>query len=180
MRNRPRDTELAMSQENVDLVLDCAAAINARQVPSELVAPDLRLENVSTAVTDKTYRGVEGFGEWISDFFDVLDEDARHEAEPIAVGEDYVVAKLRIVGHGAGSGAPVHALVRRHVDPRPKAGARGWVCDPTRSPRSRGAAGVRPPAPALREKELQSGVVLSQFPHFHEPVPGPASKPRPR
>lgn len=96
-----------MSQENVDLVLDCAAAINARQVPSELLAPDLRLENVSTAVTDKTYRGVEGFGEWISDFFDVLDEDARHEAEPIAVGEHYVVAKLRIVGHGAGSGAPV-------------------------------------------------------------------------
>jgi hypothetical protein len=72
-----------------------------------LLAPDLRLENVSTAVTDKTYRGVEGFGEWISDFFDVLDEDARHEAEPIAVGEDCVVAKLRIVGHGAGSGAPV-------------------------------------------------------------------------
>jgi ketosteroid isomerase-like protein len=95
-----------MSQRNVEVVLGCVAAINARRVPEEFLAPDFRMENVSTAVTEKTYEGAEGFGQWISDFFDVLDEGAQHEAEPIAVGEGYVVAKTRLVGRGSGSGAP--------------------------------------------------------------------------
>lgn len=96
-----------MSQENVEIVQIFTAAINARQVPDELLAPDFRMDNVATAVTDRTYYGAEGVRQWISDFFDVLDDDARHDAEPIEVGQDYVVAKLRIVGRGAVSGAPV-------------------------------------------------------------------------
>ncbi len=96
-----------MSQENVEILLRAVAAINAREVPEHLLAPDFRIENVSTAVTDKTYHGSEGARQWMSDFFDVLGEDARHEAEPIEVGDDYVVSKLRIVGRGSSSGAPV-------------------------------------------------------------------------
>lgn len=95
-----------MSRENVDLVRRCVAAVNERAVPDE-IAPDFRMENVATAVTDRTYYGREGFREWIRDFFDVLDEEARHEAVPIESGDNYVIAKLRIVGRGAGSGAPV-------------------------------------------------------------------------
>lgn len=96
-----------MSQENLEIVQIFTAAINARQVPDELLAPDFRMDNVATAVTDRTYYGAEGVRQWISDFFDVLDDAARHDAEPIEVGQDYVVAKLRIVGRGAVSGAPV-------------------------------------------------------------------------
>ena len=96
-----------MSRENVEVALRCVEAINARGVPEELLAPDFRIENVPTAVTDKTYYGSEGFQQWINDFFDVLDEDARHDAEPIEAGDDHVVGKLRIVGRGSGSSAPV-------------------------------------------------------------------------
>ena len=96
-----------MSRENVEVLRRITAAINAREVPEDLLAPDFRMENVSTAVTDRTYHGSEGARQWMSDFFDVLGEGARHEAEPIEVGDEYVVSKLRFVGHGASSGAPV-------------------------------------------------------------------------
>ena len=96
-----------MSRENVEILRRVVAAINAREVPEDLLAPDFRIENVSTAVTDRSYRGPEGARQWMSDFFDVLGEGARHEAEPIELGDDYVVTKLRIVGHGSSSGAPV-------------------------------------------------------------------------
>jgi ketosteroid isomerase-like protein len=75
--------------------------------PEDLLAPEFTIENVSTAVTDRTYRGPEGFRQWIGDFFDVLDADARFKAEPVATGDDYVVGKLSIVGRGSVSGAPV-------------------------------------------------------------------------
>lgn len=49
-----------MSQENLEIVQIFTAAINARQVPDELLAPDFRMDNVATAVTDRTYYGAEG------------------------------------------------------------------------------------------------------------------------
>ncbi len=96
-----------MSRENVEIAVRWTAAINARQVPEELLAPDVRLENVTTAVTDRAYRGAEGVRQWISDFFDVLDDDARYEGEVIEAGDDYVVGNARFVGRGSLSGAPV-------------------------------------------------------------------------
>jgi ketosteroid isomerase-like protein len=95
-----------MHDANVDLALRFTAAVNERRAPEELLAPDFSMENVATAVTDRTYLGAEGVREWISDFFDVL-EDGEHVAEPIATGDDFVVAKLGFVGRGAASGAPV-------------------------------------------------------------------------
>src|SRR5438552_16061449 len=74
----------------------------------ELLAPGFRMENTSTAVTDKTYVGAEGAREWIRDMFEAFDEDSRYETEEILdEGEDFVVARNRVVGHGARSGAPV-------------------------------------------------------------------------
>ena len=96
-----------MSQQNVEIALQLTAAVNAREVPEDLLAPGFTMENVPTAVTDRTYHGAAGFRQWISDFFDVLDADARFESEPVAVGDNYVVGKLRIVGRGSVSGAPV-------------------------------------------------------------------------
>jgi ketosteroid isomerase-like protein len=112
-----------MSQRCLDLHHLGVAAINAREIPEELLAPGFRLENTSTAVTDRTYYGAEGVLEWINDFFDAFEEGAQYETEEIlADGEDFVVAVVRIVGRGARSGAP---LVLRWVNVSWFAGGRG-------------------------------------------------------
>ncbi|HEX4187064.1 MAG TPA: nuclear transport factor 2 family protein [Solirubrobacteraceae bacterium] len=97
-----------MSQRSIELHERGVAAINARQIPEVLLAPGFRLENTSTAVTDKTYYGVDGVREWIHDFFEAFADGARYETEEvIADGDDYVVAVVRITGHGVRSGAPL-------------------------------------------------------------------------
>jgi ketosteroid isomerase-like protein len=101
-----------MSRENIELHRRGVAAIDGREFPDELFeelcAPEFRMENTSTAVTDKTYYGAEGVREWTADFFEAFDEDARHEIEEIvADGDDFVVSVVRFVGRGAHSGAPL-------------------------------------------------------------------------
>jgi ketosteroid isomerase-like protein len=101
-----------MSQETIGLGERLMAAINAREVSDEvaeeLLAPGYRIENTSTAVTDKTYYGAQGARDWISDFFEAFDEGARFEVEQVlADGDDYVVSMVRLIGHGARSGVPL-------------------------------------------------------------------------
>jgi ketosteroid isomerase-like protein len=101
-----------MSQENVELHRRSVAAIGARvffdEPFEELCASEFRMENTSTAVTDKTYYGAEGVRERIAEFFEAFDEDARHEIEEIvADGNDFVVSVVRFVGRGARSEAPL-------------------------------------------------------------------------
>ena len=101
-----------MSQENLDVYMQGADAINARQISDDaaerLLAPSFRMENISTALTEKTYHGAAGAREWIRDTFEVVDESARYEVEDIlAHGKDFVVARVGIVGHGARSEVPV-------------------------------------------------------------------------
>ena len=97
-----------MSRENVEILRRYTAAINAREVPEDLLAPEFQVETVTTAVTDGTYRGADGLRQWISDFFDVLGEDGRYETRPVEAGDDYVVGEVGIVGSGAVSGAPMN------------------------------------------------------------------------
>ena len=88
----------------VDAIVE---AVNAREVNEALFTDDFELVNVSNALTDKTYRGVSGAREWLHDFFDVLDENARFEiAEIVETGEDYLVVHNRLVGTGSASGVP--------------------------------------------------------------------------
>jgi ketosteroid isomerase-like protein len=98
-----------MSQENVAIVERLVAAVNAReQVPDGLLATDFRSESVSTAVTDKTYYGLEGVREWTTDMFEAFEDGAQYETEEIlAHGESYVVARVHLAGRGAASGAPL-------------------------------------------------------------------------
>jgi ketosteroid isomerase-like protein len=103
-----------MSQRNIDLWYRAVAAINAREVPMSLLAPELRMENLVTAVSDKTYHGTAGFRDWMNDLFDGFAEGALFEIEEIvADGDDFVVGLVRVVGRGARSGAP---LVLRWVN----------------------------------------------------------------
>jgi hypothetical protein len=59
-----------MSQENVETYERGVAGINGRafsdELFTEICTPDFRMENTSTAVTDKTYHGAQGVREWIT------------------------------------------------------------------------------------------------------------------
>jgi hypothetical protein len=99
-----------MSEENVDLYRQFGEALNSREgVPEAFLAPEFRIENIVTAVTDKTYYGAAGCREWYDDTSDAFAEGARCEIEAIiADRDDFVVARLAFVGTGARSGAALH------------------------------------------------------------------------
>ncbi len=101
-----------MSQGNVETYQRGVAGINGREFSDELFAeictPDFRMENTSTAVTDKTYHGAQGVREWINDFFEAFGVGTRYENEEIiAHADDFVISVVRLIGHGARSGAPL-------------------------------------------------------------------------
>jgi ketosteroid isomerase-like protein len=100
--------EAALAQRNIECHRLGAEAANAREVPTELLAPDFRLENRVTAVTDNSYHGTDGWREWMGDLFDVFSADARYEVEEIiAASAEYVAALLCVSGVGARSGQPL-------------------------------------------------------------------------
>jgi len=95
-----------MSQENGEMVRRLADALTAGELLPEFVAADHRLENVNTAVTDKTYIGPDGLREWRKDVFSAFGAGVRFQVdEVIAQGDDYVVAFVSLKGRGAASGA---------------------------------------------------------------------------
>lgn len=102
------DADAARVARNIELHALCVQAAAACTVPKALLAPDFRMENRVTAVTDQCYRGEDGWREWMSDLFDVFADGARYEVEEIvAAGHDYVAAMLRVSGRGARSGQPL-------------------------------------------------------------------------
>jgi hypothetical protein len=73
----------------VDLAYRYGVALNAREVPDDLLAPGFFMVNAETAVTDKTYYGAAGVIEWIRDLFEVWDASARFEIfRVVADGEE--------------------------------------------------------------------------------------------
>lgn len=97
-----------MSRENVEIFRRTVEVMNTRDVSEALTAPDFRIENVVTAVADKTYYGAAGTLEWLDDMSDAFGEGARYEVEEIiAHDEDFVVGRVVFVGSGARSNAPL-------------------------------------------------------------------------
>jgi ketosteroid isomerase-like protein len=101
-----------VSEENVELFRRMIETSNvAHGDPSllePLLAADYRIENIVTAVTDKTYYGASGSVEWFSDMSEAFATGAEHEVEAIiADGEDFVVARTAFFGVGARSEAPL-------------------------------------------------------------------------
>lgn len=97
-----------MSQRNLDLHARAVAAVNAGEVPADLLAPGFRLENRVSAVTDYEYHGAAGWRDWTNDIFEVFARDAVYAVEEIvAASEDFVVACFCIAGTGARSGMPL-------------------------------------------------------------------------
>jgi ketosteroid isomerase-like protein len=101
-----------VSEENVELIRRVTQIFNvARGDESSLVpllAPGFRIDNIVTAVTDKTYVGAAGYIEWYDEIADAFAEGMRFEIEAIiADRDDFVVARLAFVGTGVRSGAPL-------------------------------------------------------------------------
>ena len=96
-----------MSEENVELLHRPVDAINADDVPRDLLTDDFELKNATTAVTDATYHGYDGALRWRSDLFDVVDDGRFRVHEILATGSDYVAFANSVVGRGRLSGAPV-------------------------------------------------------------------------
>jgi ketosteroid isomerase-like protein len=70
-----------------------------------MLAPGFHIDNIVTAISEKTYRGASGAREWFEDTFDGI-EEARFQLEQvIADGDDFVVGRTTLSGVGARSGA---------------------------------------------------------------------------
>jgi hypothetical protein len=100
-----------VSEENVEVMQRLADALSLHEPTEEdfapLVTPHYTVQNVRTAVTDKTYLAAAGILQWRNDLIDVFAEDVRIEGDFVADGVDFVVTRTRIVGKGAGSEAPL-------------------------------------------------------------------------
>jgi hypothetical protein len=95
-------------QGNLDVHERAVAAVLAREVPEEILAPRFCIENRVSAVTDYVYHGAMGWRDWMNDVFEVFAEGALYEVEDvIADGDDFIVAMFRITGQGARSQMPL-------------------------------------------------------------------------
>ena len=96
------------SQRNTDLHEEMVEAVNARQVPEGLIAPEFRIESRLTPATDHEYHGAAGLREWQSDLFEGFAGDAVFSVEKILAATDgFVVARFSVVGRALRSTEPV-------------------------------------------------------------------------
>src|SRR5581483_6514922 len=102
------DNPVAVSRRNLEAHERAVAAVNAREVPEGLLAPDFRMENRVSAATDYVYRGERGWREWLSDLFESFADGACYAVEEIvAAGEDFVAARFLLSGTGARTHEPL-------------------------------------------------------------------------
>jgi ketosteroid isomerase-like protein len=101
-----------VSEANVALFRRFTDTANAPDHHEALLTPilsrDFTIENIVTAVTDKTYYGAAGCLEWLHEMTDAFAEGWHCEVETIiAHSDDFVVARLAMIATGARSGAPL-------------------------------------------------------------------------
>ena len=97
-----------MSQENVDLVYRFREALNAREMPDDLLAPDFILTNAETVVSDGPYRGVGGAIDWARENLDLIEEERPLFIERIeAHQDDFVIVAILVEGTARLSQIPV-------------------------------------------------------------------------
>jgi ketosteroid isomerase-like protein len=93
------------SRLNVELTLRALAAVNSGRIPADMLAPEFWMENRASSVTDYTYWGTRGWGEWMSDISEEFTGRVRYSLEEIVhADEDLVIASFRVSGRSAWSG----------------------------------------------------------------------------
>ncbi len=95
-------------QRNLEIHERVVQAVNAREVPEDVLAPGFQMVNRASAVTDYTYHGATGWRDWMDDIFEEFLSGARYEMEEVvAEAWDRVVATFRISGRSARSRQPL-------------------------------------------------------------------------
>lgn len=96
------------AQRNLELQGRAVAALNAREVPSDLLAPGFAMKNCASAIADYTYRGTTGWCDWMNDTFEEFSENAEMRIEQVvAATEEFVIASFCIDGASARLGRPL-------------------------------------------------------------------------
>lgn len=97
-----------MSRENVEIVRSLYAALNRgdRERALGFAHPEVVLDATRNVLNPKTYVGIEGLRQWLTDMDDVWEEMHSERNEFIDAG-DRVVVIGRLVGRGKGSGVEV-------------------------------------------------------------------------
>jgi ketosteroid isomerase-like protein len=102
-----------MSQENVEIVRQCAEAMNGHlsQVDLsevfELCEPDVEIDLSRNVFNPEIYRGRAGLERWRSVVEDVWDDFQGVLDEIVVAGDDKVVTKVTLRGRGKESGVEV-------------------------------------------------------------------------
>ena len=100
-----------VSEENVDRYTQIVDAWNGGDIDRLLLFVDERTEVSSLLVGIKgTYRGHEGVRSWWHDFHDMF-PDWHGEIEDIRAIDEFILARLRLRGHGRGSGVLVDQVI---------------------------------------------------------------------
>ena len=100
-----------MSDPNIELVRECYARASRREVPAELTHPDAEILQTSLLLdTEQTFHGREGAARMLQELWDAF-EDIRWEEIRIEAAGDNVVALMRVVGRGRGSGIETDTTV---------------------------------------------------------------------
>jgi ketosteroid isomerase-like protein len=100
-----------MSQENVERVREAVEAMNARDIEAALKVahPDIEWRTLDAFPDAGTYRGPEGVLAFFQTWLDTFTDFQLHLEACEAVDEDRVLARLRVSGIGAESGARVES-----------------------------------------------------------------------
>jgi ketosteroid isomerase-like protein len=96
-----------MSQENVEIVRDAAAAFNRDDLDAwfDYVADDIDYRAIEGAPDDHgPIHGKDALRAYVQDWLDTFDEFKSEPVELIDAGEDNVIAVIRISGHAKLSG----------------------------------------------------------------------------
>jgi ketosteroid isomerase-like protein len=100
-----------MSEENVELIRASIEAFNRNDPDAavEAMHPEVVWHTLDLMPDKGTYRGPEGVRSFWQMWHDTFRGFELHLEACVALGEDQVIATLRVSGEGAGSGAGVES-----------------------------------------------------------------------
>ena len=102
------DTAWAMSQENVEAFKRGADAYNRRDLDAFLTVCDPEVEIITRLIPlegGDSYKGHDGVRDWWRDLFAIFPDFSAEILEARDLG-DFVIALVRVRGHGLDSGTP--------------------------------------------------------------------------
>jgi ketosteroid isomerase-like protein len=114
-----RDTERAMSRENVEVVRGVYAATNRgdRERALGFAHPEIVIDATRRVFNPTTYVGMEGLGRMLADMDEVWEEFRTEPLEFIDAGDRVVVVgdRVVVVGHLVGNGKASGVEVRQPI-----------------------------------------------------------------